>query len=239
MTKPTQLPEWASEDQVDGVSGQPNVAEPSTTKKEAGWEREELPPRQWLNWWQRLVYRWIEWIDTELSALIANAARRNTTNTFTQNQTVNATLAANALTVNGNAITGGSGEFTAQFSGFTAGNLSVLMRYSVANGVVTIHVPAETVAESNSTSMGSVGTPLPAAIRPAGIRRPITLVRSGTGTAWRLGAVVISSSGSISAVMARIPGFDTTAIQFAAGGFNDTGNKGFPEGATFSYRIAN
>lgn len=59
--RPEQLPEWATEDQVDDVSGQNNVVEPPAERKESGWDRREIPPRQWQNWLARLYYRWIEW----------------------------------------------------------------------------------------------------------------------------------------------------------------------------------
>lgn len=60
-TKPTEIPEWASADVVDPISGQNNVLEPPPEKKMEGWARLEFPPRNWFNWLGRLTYQWIDW----------------------------------------------------------------------------------------------------------------------------------------------------------------------------------
>lgn len=62
-TKPTKFPEWASQDETDPTSGEANVAEPPESRKDSGWSRREIPPRQWFNWLGRLTYEWIEWLD--------------------------------------------------------------------------------------------------------------------------------------------------------------------------------
>lgn len=62
-TKPTDYPEWASTDLVDGTSGQNNVVEPPEAFKDSGFNRNQKPPRQWVNWLGRLTYQWIEWLD--------------------------------------------------------------------------------------------------------------------------------------------------------------------------------
>jgi hypothetical protein len=54
-TKPSQLPEWAT----DGD----NIIEPSGGRKAAGWLSGNRPPAQTFNWWQNLAYRWLQWID--------------------------------------------------------------------------------------------------------------------------------------------------------------------------------
>lgn len=58
-TEPENLPEWASEDTF--IDGEPNVIEPPQSKKDFGWG-EEIPGVQYQNWWQRLVYRWLQWL---------------------------------------------------------------------------------------------------------------------------------------------------------------------------------
>lgn len=60
-TKPTVLPKWAEDDQIDPVSGESNVYEPPENRKLSGWNRREIPPRQWFNWLARYYYRWILW----------------------------------------------------------------------------------------------------------------------------------------------------------------------------------
>lgn len=67
MARPDKYPEWASQDVVDPTSGVNNVVEPSEDKKDLGHgPLGEFPPRQYQNWFMRLVYRWIVWIDSEL-----------------------------------------------------------------------------------------------------------------------------------------------------------------------------
>ena len=60
--KPTDLPEWASANQVDPISGINNVIEPPAEKKTNGWDRLEYPPRNWFNWLFRLSYNWLDWL---------------------------------------------------------------------------------------------------------------------------------------------------------------------------------
>lgn len=62
-TKPTVKPQWAENDVVDPTSGQNNVSEPPLAKKTDGIDFEEIIPRQWQNWLQRIIYRWIDWLD--------------------------------------------------------------------------------------------------------------------------------------------------------------------------------
>lgn len=62
-TKPNEYPDWATEDQIDPVSGQNNVLEPPPTKKESGWDRSEIPPRQWFNWLLRKTAAWLRWLE--------------------------------------------------------------------------------------------------------------------------------------------------------------------------------
>jgi len=67
-TRPDKLPEWATVDEIDPVSGQSNVVEPPPERKESGWTRREIPPRQWFNWLARYYKRWIEWARDILDA---------------------------------------------------------------------------------------------------------------------------------------------------------------------------
>jgi hypothetical protein len=56
VPKPTSLPEWAS-------SANANVTEPSLAQKQAGWSVRQKMPAQYLNWWKKLVYGWIQYLD--------------------------------------------------------------------------------------------------------------------------------------------------------------------------------
>ena len=59
MAKPTKLPEWASVPSVDPVVGGANIVEPPEQQKQEGWARKQIPPANYQNWWQNLVYLWI------------------------------------------------------------------------------------------------------------------------------------------------------------------------------------
>ena len=72
MTKPTELPEWASSPQ------DPNdIVTPSAGRKLSGWHRNagvpEKPPYQLFNWLHNLAYRWISWLDSENTKLNSTA----------------------------------------------------------------------------------------------------------------------------------------------------------------------
>lgn len=55
MAKPASVPEWNS--------GGANNIEPSGGKKILGWVNSEQPPSATLNWWQKLVYEWLVWVN--------------------------------------------------------------------------------------------------------------------------------------------------------------------------------
>lgn len=73
--KPDKFPDWATEEQADPVSGQLNRVEPPEFRKETGWTRREIPPRQWFNWQAWLTGRWIRWIVPILEGLGSMATR--------------------------------------------------------------------------------------------------------------------------------------------------------------------
>lgn len=76
-TKPTVKPRWATTDVVDPTSGQNNVVEPSTSKKDTGWDRHEKPERQFFNWQARFTYEWIDWFDGTTIPLTLTGATTN------------------------------------------------------------------------------------------------------------------------------------------------------------------
>lgn len=69
---PADLPEWASNDVQDPVSGQFNVVEPPTEVKQEGWRYLEKPNRQWWNWFNRTVYDWIVYLSGAFGSSAAN-----------------------------------------------------------------------------------------------------------------------------------------------------------------------
>jgi len=67
VAKPSDLPQWATSNIVDPVSGQNNVLEPPPEKKTDGWNRLEKPARNWFNWLGRLTYNWLNWFNQQES----------------------------------------------------------------------------------------------------------------------------------------------------------------------------
>ena len=61
--KPDKFPDWATEEEIDEVSGQANFVEPPDFRKESGWTRREIPPRQWFNWLARKTGLWFRWVE--------------------------------------------------------------------------------------------------------------------------------------------------------------------------------
>jgi hypothetical protein len=65
VAKPASLPRWG-----ETVGGVPdgNITEPNEGKKDTGWVvGGDIPTSGGLNWWMRLVYLWVKWVDTAAS----------------------------------------------------------------------------------------------------------------------------------------------------------------------------
>ena len=105
MTKPASLPEWDTNEL--------NSVEPDQDHKDEGWLAPggipEKPPFQTFNHWQNNVYKWLEYIDTELfpagTSMVFNQASPPV------GWTKKADWAANASLIVGNTYgTGGSDD---------------------------------------------------------------------------------------------------------------------------------
>jgi hypothetical protein len=73
MARPTAgFPDFAMSDVTDPSSGQPNVVEPSAGKKAGGFIYNEKPPRQYLNWMQRLNALWIRYFDDSITNVFSS-----------------------------------------------------------------------------------------------------------------------------------------------------------------------
>ena len=66
VDRPSEFPNWATTLNIDNVSGQQNYLEPPGGKKVTGFDREEVPPRQWINWLHRQSGLWINFLDQEV-----------------------------------------------------------------------------------------------------------------------------------------------------------------------------
>ena len=67
--KPDKFPDWATEEEIDEVSGQANFVEPPDIRKQSGWTRREIPPRQWFNWLARKTGLWFRWVEDRVEGL--------------------------------------------------------------------------------------------------------------------------------------------------------------------------
>lgn len=74
-TKPDKKPEWARVAEVDPVSGQNNYVEPSESKKDSGYTRAEIPPRQWINWLLKKCGEWIGYFEEVTDELILESGK--------------------------------------------------------------------------------------------------------------------------------------------------------------------
>jgi len=97
FTKPTDLPEFATDDLVDPTSGDNNVIEPATNDKKWGWyPYKRKPNRGVMNWLARLTYLWLGWLEQELSPLIPVIATVPVNLKFTTDGTGGGTTLATA-----------------------------------------------------------------------------------------------------------------------------------------------
>jgi hypothetical protein len=70
MKRPDKFPEFANNDELDSISGQPNVKEPSQPIKDSGWNRKQDIYKQYLNWLHRTNNDWIVWLDSLIDPVI-------------------------------------------------------------------------------------------------------------------------------------------------------------------------
>ncbi len=116
VSKPTVLPEWASQDVRDNVSNQFNVVEPPPEKKLEGWFLGEKPNRQYWNWFQRQAYLWIQWLSQqEAMHVVTNANGVNlfpTDNALITLDAVDLGNPANYLKATGIKVAGSAPQFS-------------------------------------------------------------------------------------------------------------------------------
>lgn len=66
-TKPTNKPEWATNDVTLPVGGVDNKNRPEEALRETGWDQDQVPAADELNWQLNNIYEWIDYIDKFLS----------------------------------------------------------------------------------------------------------------------------------------------------------------------------
>ncbi len=62
IVKPAELPRWEEASGDQGVPGGVEI-DPASGVKDVGWTVAEKPPAQYMNWWMRLVYDWVQWLN--------------------------------------------------------------------------------------------------------------------------------------------------------------------------------
>lgn len=61
-TVPTENIEFASADLNNGPGGSPNKTPTSAGKRTNGWDHDESPPRDYFNYWQNAVWKWVTYL---------------------------------------------------------------------------------------------------------------------------------------------------------------------------------
>lgn len=63
VDRPDKKPRWATEYKFSSVTNNPNVVEPTESKKNVGWDVFEPPARNYFNWLGLKTYEWIDYLD--------------------------------------------------------------------------------------------------------------------------------------------------------------------------------
>lgn len=164
-TKPSSLPEWATAGAV---------VEPLLAEKQLGWVAGSRGPAQWFNWWMRLVYQWMVWLDafesdphtwTALQTFSQRISSIHSSSTsaavFGQNTNAGAGVGLEGDSSNGVGVAGSGkiyGVLGSQTGLFTNGaGVRGIASDPLAFGGLFEHL-LEGVALKVSTS-GSIGTP--------------------------------------------------------------------------------
>ena len=81
-SRPSVVPEFATNNINNGLLGAPNVQEPPLGTKQSGWNYGQKPEREYFNWLHRVTYQWINYLDEQVTAFIAfmNNTTDNTKN---------------------------------------------------------------------------------------------------------------------------------------------------------------
>ena len=66
VDKPSEHPDWATDTETDATSGQLNRTAPPSSRQTYGFDRREVPPRQWVNWLFWKVSQWLRWSEYRL-----------------------------------------------------------------------------------------------------------------------------------------------------------------------------
>lgn len=79
LPKPTVLPVWATDDQIDPVSQSNNVLTPPPQLQQYGWARSEFPPRNFFNWLGRQTYLCLAYLMQQANLNVTTSDNTGTT----------------------------------------------------------------------------------------------------------------------------------------------------------------
>jgi hypothetical protein len=168
--KPGSLPRWAD---VGGA-----IVVPTSGKKDIGWEPEEKPPAEFLNWFQNLVYQWTDYVDDgeltgafALASAISPAAITGSNNDYTPASFSTAQVIRQALSADA--------TLTGLLAG-VAGRLIVLVNLDASFVLTLSHADALSVAANRFTLPDSKN------LRLVGVGSFAILQYDSTSARWRV-----------------------------------------------------
>lgn len=201
MSKPSELPEWASSVSAD-------ITEPMLAKKQQGWIVEQ-PAHDVFNWWMNLVFLWAAWLQ----------AFESTIHTWTATQTF-AAISSSAATLTAGTVAGApsagtditnktyvDGKFsapTAQLLGglsgasqaVVTGSLKPSLTKDAFGNVVFVGNMGRSGGDSTSSISLASGS-IPSGYRPAGTTQAPVMIQNAAGSTTALGYMVVFADGSI------------------------------------------
>jgi hypothetical protein len=65
MIKPTLYPTWADDDIINTIYNTPNKSEPDATHKSLGYDLQEMPDRQYMNYQFNLINQWLKYLSSD------------------------------------------------------------------------------------------------------------------------------------------------------------------------------
>lgn len=184
MAKPTDLSphlRWATVPLIPA-----DVTEPDTTHKDQGWQDAEEPPHSYFNYWMKLVYLWIVYLDN----LTAEALTWTAVETFTKGIVVTNTTGANAVAVTG---TGNGNQTGGFFTGGASSGIGVQGVGGAANGMGAVFIGTGT--GTGAFIQGGGGAAYGAEIRSLGTQPALYAHADGLAR----GAHFVGHAGSLSA----------------------------------------
>lgn len=104
MSKPVELPRWGT-----ALLNPSDIVDPTSGKKDIGWQDGEMPPHSYMNWLFNLIYQWCSY----LNGLTGEALTWTALETFSAGIAVTGgatidTLNLTSLAISGNATIGGT-----------------------------------------------------------------------------------------------------------------------------------